>query len=107
MRRPRVQTSMRGMMGAVAVIALALFRAEAAMLLLVLTLSGLAIGSLLAGPPSHRSRRWAIPCLVTLACLYLPFGWIAWTVPPYGSRSAWLISWPVCPGLIPGLFAED
>jgi hypothetical protein len=104
---PYVQFSVRWMMAAVAVIALAIFYAEMATLLLILAISSLAIRSLFTEPVGRRSRRWAIPYLLTLACLYLPLGWVAWYHPWEGSRWAGVKFWPVSPGLSAGLYANS
>src|SRR5436309_2652787 len=104
MRLPHLQFTVRRMMFAVTVVAVALVRIELATLLLILAVSGLAIRSLLGGPTAaRRSRPWAIPYLVTLACLYLPFGWVMWGTPSgrvmQGAffedyRRAWFGTWP-------------
>jgi hypothetical protein len=107
MRLPHVRLTVRRMMFAVAVVASALVRIELATLLLILAVSSLAIRALLAGPTAgRRSPPWAIPYLVTLACLYLPFGWVLWDAPSgrvmrgvflEDFRWAWFKSWPVLP----------
>src|SRR5437879_4940853 len=95
---PRVRFTVRRMMFAVTVVATALVRIELATLLLILAVSSLAIRSLLAGPTTGRcSRPWAIPYLLTLACLYLPFGWVMRGVFLEDFRWAWFKSWPVLP----------
>src|SRR4051812_35313214 len=82
MRLPHVQFTVRRMMVTVTVVAAALVRVELATLPLVLAMSSVAIRSLFARPPTgRRSRPWAIPYLVTLACLSLPFGWVLWDAP--------------------------
>ena len=71
MRLPPVRFTVRRMMAAVAVIALALVSVELATSLLILAVSILAVRSRFVEPVGRRSRRWPIPYLVTLACLYL------------------------------------
>src|SRR4051812_11410556 len=108
MRLPPVRFTVRRMMAAVAVIALALVSVELATSLLILAVSILAVRSRFAEPVGRRSRRWAIPYLVTLACLYLPLGWVAWDHPwEEESRWAGIKFWPVSPGLSAGLFANS
>src|SRR4051794_5676150 len=106
MRLPPVRFTVRRMMAAVAVVALALVSVELATSLLILAVSILAVRSRFVEPIGRRSRRGAIPYLVTLACLYLPWGWGAWD-PPRG-ESRWLCFnfGPVPPGFPGGLFAN-
>jgi hypothetical protein len=58
-------------------------------------------------PVGRRSRRWPVAYLVTLACLYLPWGWVAWDHPWEESRWPWFKSWPVSPGFTAGLSANS
>ena len=106
MRRPRLRFTVRRMMAAVAVIALAFFDARLTTFLVILTTSVVAICSLLAEPGGGRSRHWAVPYFVTLACLYLPFAWVIWDFPWDGYRWHWVKLWPVLPGLVAGMFAH-
>lgn len=107
MRLPPVRFTVRRMMAAVAVVALALVSVELATSLLILAVSILAVRSRFVEPVGRRSRRWAIPYLVTLACLYLPWGWVAWDHPWEESRWPWFKFWPVSPGFTAGLFANS
>jgi hypothetical protein len=106
MRVPRVRFTVQGMMAAVAVVALALFDTQLTMLLLLGTGAVLAVGSLLAERTGGRPRPWAVPYLVTLACLYLPFAWVLGDYPWDSYRWHWVKLWPVLPGLVAGLFVH-
>src|SRR4051812_46441592 len=99
MRVPGVRFTLRRMMVGVAVLALALFDARLTTSLLLGTVAVLAVGSLLTG----RTRPWAVPYLVTLACLYLPFAWVLGDYPWDSYRWQWVKLWPVLPGLVAGL----
>src|SRR3954452_7477293 len=91
MRVLPVRFTVLRMMAAVAGVAVdasALRHAELATSLLILAASTFAVRSLFAGPVGRRSRRWAIPYLVTLACLYLPLVWVVWYHPWEGPRWA-------------------
>src|SRR5262245_11222801 len=102
MRVPRVRLTVRRMMTAVAVAALALFDARLATALLLGGGAVLAAGSLLARTAGGRPCPWAVPYFVTLSCLYLPFAWVIW-VYPWGDRWHWAKLWPVLPGLVAGV----
>jgi hypothetical protein len=91
------------MMAAVAVLALALFDAGLTTSLLLGTGAVLAVRSLVAGSADGRSRPWAVPYLVTLACLYLPFAWVLGDYPWDSYRWHWVELWPVLPGLVAGM----
>src|SRR5205823_749223 len=80
---------------------------ELATSLLILAVSILAVRSRFVEPVGRRSRRWPIPYLVTLACLYLPWAWVAWDHPWEESRWPWFKFWPVSPGFTAGLFANS
>jgi hypothetical protein len=107
MRLPPVRFTVRRMMAAVAVVALALVSVELATSLLILAVSILAVRSRFVEPVGRRSRRWAIPYLITLTCLYLPWAWVAWDHPWEESRWPWFKSWPVSPGFTAGLSANS
>lgn len=106
MRLTRLRFTVRRMMAAVAVIALALFDARVATFLVILTTSVIAIRSLVAEPSGGRSRPWVVPYFITLACLYLPFAWVIWDYPWDGYRWYWVKLWPVLPGLVAGMFVH-
>jgi hypothetical protein len=94
------------MMIAVAVVALACYDAQLTVFLLILATSAVAIRSRAAEPIGERSRHWAVPYFVTLACLYLPFLWVLWDYPWDSYRWTWVKLWPVLPGLVAGMFVH-
>ena len=98
----RFGTTTRGFMIAVAIIALVLRFPEPGMLILLLVLACVAIRCLLDSPTGSRS--WARSYLVTIACLYLPFGWLVVQDYPWDSyRWYWIKMWPILPGLCPAI----
>jgi hypothetical protein len=106
MMTPQVRFTVRRMMAAVAVVALALFDARLTTLLLLAAGAVVAVRSLLAEPSGGRSRPWAVSYLVTLACLYLPFAWVLGAYPWDSYRWHWIKLWPVLPGLVAGVFVH-
>lgn len=106
MSRPRVRITVRGLMIVVAVAAMVFVDARVANLLVILATSAVAVWSLLAKPGAGWPRRWAVPYLVTLGCLYLPFGWVVWDYPWDGYRVHWIRLWPVLPGLVAGMLVH-
>jgi hypothetical protein len=94
------------MMAAVAILALALVDARLATLLFIVTGAAFAVRSLLAGPTAGRTRSWAVPYFVTLACVYLPYAWVLWDFPRDEYRLQWVKLWPVLPGLVAGTFVH-
>jgi hypothetical protein len=102
MRRFRATT--RGTMIAVAVVALTLRRAELGMLALVLILSFVAVRRLFDAPKGSRPYSWARSYLVTIACVYLPYGWLVVQDYPWDDyRWEWVKMWPILPGLFPAI----
>lgn len=91
---------------AVAIAALAFCDPQVTTLLVISATSLLAIRSLLIKPASERPRSWAVPFLVSLACLYLPFAWVLGDYPWDGYRWHWIKLSPVLPGLIAGMFVH-
>lgn len=106
MRALRVRFTLRGLMLGVVVIALILYSVPLTTLFLVLAGSILAIRVRLTEPIGGGSRRWAVPYLVTLACLYLPFAWVLGDYPWDDYRWHWIKLWPVLPGLIAGMLVH-
>ncbi len=104
MNPPRIRFTVRRLMIAVAVIALAFFDARLATFVVIVSGSLFASCSLLAEPVGGRSRRWAVPFFVSLACLYLPFAWVIWDYPWDDYRWHWIKLWPILPGLAAGMF---
>src|SRR5262249_14186004 len=98
--------TVRRMMAAVAIIALAFFDARLTTSLVILGASVVAIRSLLAEPSGRRSHHWAVPYFVTLSCLYLPFAWVIWDYPWDDCGWHWVKLWPVLPGLVAGMFVH-
>jgi hypothetical protein len=102
----RLRFTVQRMMATVAVLALALFDARLTTFLLLASGAAVAVRSLLAGPTGGRPRPWAVPYLVTLACLYLPFAWVLGDYPWDSYRWHWIKLWPVLPGLVAGMFVH-
>lgn len=78
----------------------ALYGAGLAVSLMVAAVAVVAVRSLCrpSGPP------WAVSYLVTLACLYLPYTWLAVMDAPWDSyRWFWIVMWPILPGFAPGI----
>lgn len=92
------------MMIAVAIIALLLLRPELVTLLLLLAGASVAVRSLVRRGHGERSRSWAGPYLVAVACLYLPFAWVILAYPWDDYRWHWIKLWPILPGLVGGMF---
>lgn len=94
------------MMGAVAVVGVALRDVKLAVLLILAGGAVVAAWSLVAGKGERRARAWAVPYFASLASLYLPFVWVLGGYPWDGYRWSWIKLWPVLPGLIAGIFAH-
>ena len=117
MRPPRM--SIRRWMIAVALIALGLYRVELGILLLVAALAFAAVLCLVNAPAGSLVRRWSLSYLVTIACLYFPYSWLALLVFDDLRNSTgwldfrwdsyhwtWVTMWPVLPGFTAGMFVH-
>jgi hypothetical protein len=91
----------RGWMVAVAFFALAFYRVELAMLVVLVALAWFAVGCLVVRPVGSRAWRTAVSCLVTLVCLYSPYLWLVLMDGSWDQyRWFWIQLWPVMPGFI-------
>ncbi len=88
----------------VAIIAVGLVHVALGVFVFVFVLAGLALLCLAARPINPDSARWAKSYLLTIACLYLPYGWLIVQDYPWNSYHwYWIRLWPVLPGLLGGL----
>lgn len=90
--------TIRGLM--IAVVALAMLLADPRLGALLLILTGA-----VAAFVTRKRSRWAVPYVVTLACVYLPYSWLVLMDYPWNSyRWTWIALWPILPGLPAGMF---
>jgi len=105
MRPPRFR--IRTLMIAVAAVACFIADASLATLVLLVAASGVALRTLVCQRVvSAPARRRPTAYLLTLAFLYVPFGWVLWEWCWDRRQVFWLQLWPVLPGFVAGLFAH-
>lgn len=106
MQFSRLQFTVRGMMVAVVMTALAFCNPQLGTMLLIFSGAVFAVRSRLAASTAATSYHWSTAYLVSLASLYLPFAWVLGDYPWDDYRWHWIKLWPVLPGLVAGMLVH-